>query len=123
MHIVFGEVARDIRERYTVLELDTFCDPVTGRRATAWCVVENLALPDIMSLVDLSARHAEIMPAYQAQQWDTVSQICHELRGRWNGDLDSFYDVMIQRVSDLQNNQPSADWDGSIPRSLDTVPQ
>lgn len=123
MHIVFGNVAQDLRDRYTVLELDTFRDPNTGHETTAWCVVESLALPDIMEIVDLCAKHAEIMSAYHKRQWEIVIDRCHELRSRWNGELDSFYDIMTQRVQELQQNQPDPDWDGKIPRSLHTIPQ
>ena len=46
MHIIFGEPAKDLEEKFTVLELDTIKFQESGQKVTSYCVVENIPLGD-----------------------------------------------------------------------------
>lgn len=118
MNIVFGEFSQDLNQRYTLLELDTFRDPESGQQATAWCVVENIPLEDLPDLATLTNKHQAAMQSWRLRDWDQCRRLCDELRGRWNGELDSFYDVLTTRMDHMDPGSLEVDWDGTIPRSL-----
>jgi hypothetical protein len=120
---VFDQNIADLNAKYTLLELDTFCDPDTQRSATAWCVVENPTVDDLMNLETYKNWHSDMMQAYRAQDWSRCLEGCENLTGKWNSELDSFYQILQQRVETLMQQPPALDWDHRIPRSLATEPQ
>jgi hypothetical protein len=40
------------------------------------------------------------------------------LTGKWNGELDSFYSNLLQRVENCQTNPPGEEWTGFIDRTV-----
>ena len=46
MHIIFGDAVKEIPDRFTVLELDTFRFKDQNKVATAYCVVEKIPLAE-----------------------------------------------------------------------------
>lgn len=114
MHIIFSESLAHLPEKFTVLELDTFQNG--NDRTTAWCVVENIPLSDFPTLDSYKKVHSDLMQAYRDQNWEYCTGAIKGLRGRWNGELDSFYDNLEQRVSEYQVNPPPEGWDGSLIR-------
>jgi len=38
------------------------------------------------------------------------------LRGKWNGEIDSFYDDITQRITELKEQTLSPNWTGIIER-------
>ncbi len=98
MHIIFGQdVADDIRQKHLVLELETF---VVGEELkTAYCVVqpESISLTDMPDLERLTRLHATLISALNRQDWSTVVEGVSHLRGKFGGELDSFYDVLIEQ--------------------------
>lgn len=115
MHIIFGDAINNLPNSFTVLELDTF-RTVTGDKQTAWCVVENIPLSDFVNLDAYKKVHADLMQAYRDQNWEYCTQAINGLRGQWNGELDSFYDHLEQRVNEYQHTALPEDWDGSMLR-------
>ena len=112
MYIIFGNQAKDLSDRFTVLELDTF---VTAQGVeTAWCVVENIPLADFATLDDYRKVHSDLMQAYRQRNWEYCRNAIGGLRGRWNGELDSFYDNLEGRVKQHEINPPAEDWDGTM---------
>ena len=122
MHIVFDSVLSKLGDKYTLLELDTFQDPITARRSTAWCVVENIPLDELPIAQELRLAHDSMMRLYRDRQWDRCINTAQGLRGRWGGELDSFYDNLEQRVQELRDQELDLSWDGSMPKFLDSNP-
>lgn len=114
MNIVFGDIAEDLKERFMCLELDTIRDPTTDQRHTAWCVIENIPLDEMPIADHLRQAHHDLMQAYREQQWHKCREAIQGLRGRWAGEMDSFYDILGQRVDDLSQQELPTGWDGSI---------
>lgn len=113
MYIIFGNGAKDLSDRFTVLELDTFA--TAQGPETAWCVVENIPLADFGTLDDYRKVHSDLMQAYRQRNWEYCRSAIGGLRGRWNGELDSFYDNLEVRVKQFELNPPADDWDGVMP--------
>lgn len=114
MHIIFGDAINTLPDSFTVLELDTFRSGDTQQ--TAWCVVENIPLASFPLLDSYKQVHSDLMQAYRDRNWEYCENAINGLKGQWNGELDSFYDHLLQRVTEYQQTPPPPEWDGSMVR-------
>ena len=117
MNIVLGfEQAQDLANRYVVLPLDSFQIPGRSDPVTSYCVVENAAIADLTKLESLISLHGKLMSNYGKKNWNFCEQAIEHLRGRWNGELDSFYDDLIGRINQFKERDPGPDWSPVIVR-------
>jgi adenylate cyclase len=115
MHIIFGEAAQTVPDSYTVLELDTVRRPPENIPVTAYCLVERIPLQEFPVTERLKELHDNVIKYYKQQEWDYCEQaITDSLRGKWGGELDSFYDNLLERVRTYKQNPPPEGWDGSL---------
>jgi hypothetical protein len=120
MHIIFGDNRKDLPDNYTILELDQFKFP-DGAVSTAYCVVENVPLGEFQTMESYQKIHHDLMEQYRARNWEYCQSAIKGLTGRWNGELDSFYENLFNRVEKFIAEPPAEDWDGTIVRN-DAVP-
>ena len=118
MNIIFGDALETLPNNYTVLELDTFVFPPDSQKRTSYCVVEKVPLNDFPMMKAYIKVHADMMQAYRDQNWDYCLHAIKGLTGRWNGELDSFYFNLLQRVENCQANPPGDYWTGYIDRTV-----
>jgi hypothetical protein len=118
MNIIFGEAIGTLPDNYTMLELDTFILPPDGKKVTSYCVVDKVALHDFAVLDTYKQVHADLIQAYRDRNWEFCEQAITGLTGRWNGDLDTFYDNLISRVRQLKDNPPDDYWTGYIVKTV-----
>ena len=116
MHIIFGSTAQEIPNSFTVLELDTFRMVKENRTDTAYCVVEKIPLTEFTTLDAYKKIHADLVRYYKQRQWEYCENAIEGLMGRWNGELDTFYTDLLRRVMGYKENEPPADWDGTLLR-------
>lgn len=114
MNIIFGDALETLPNNYTVLELDTFVLPPDGVCRTSYCVVEKVPLTDFPVMEAYIKVHAEMMQAYRDQNWEYCLHAIKGLSGRWNGELDTFYANLLQRVKNYQVNPPGAGYTGFL---------
>jgi hypothetical protein len=114
MNIIFGDALETLPNNYTVWELDTLVLPPDGECRTSYCVVEKVPLADFPMMEAYIKVHADMMQAYRDQNWDYCLHAIKGLTGRWNGELDSFYANLLQRVEKYQDNPPNDQWTGFL---------
>ena len=68
MHIIFDDHVDKVKDRFTVLELDTFRVPEQDRTVKTWCVVETVPFTEIPIIDQLSQLHDNLMRQYR-DQW------------------------------------------------------
>jgi adenylate cyclase len=112
MHIIFGSTAQEIPNSFTVLELDTFRMVKENRTDTAYCVVEKIPLTELATLDAYKKIHADLVQYYRQRQWEYCENAIEGLMGKWNGELDTFYTDLLQRVIAFKQTPPAEDWDG-----------
>ena len=114
MNIIFGDTEEiaQLRERFVVLELDSF-RTTTGERHTVHALIENVPLADFPVLAAYVKVHHDLMQAYRDRNWEYCRSALDGLYGKWNGELDSFYHDLAQRVSHYQDEPPDELWDGT----------
>ena len=113
MNIIFGDVATEIAEHYTVLELDTV-EIAPDRRIKTFCVIGQIPLSEFTELESYKKIHSNMIQEYRKQNWNFCLRAIDVLLGKFNGELDSFYQELLSRVNDYQTNPPGNNWNWAI---------
>ena len=117
MNIIFGEdQVGDLREKYTVLELDTIRIGHGGVTDKAYCLIETVPLNEMLTLERFKKLHYELMENYRKQNWSFCTQALEHLMGAWGGEVDSFYVDLQNRINQYQEAPPGKDWDATVLR-------
>jgi hypothetical protein len=113
MNIVIGEEnIAEVKDRMTVLELDSF--KVYGQTIKSYCILGEVNLQDLLQLESLTALHANLIKNYRLKNWNYCEQAIEHLLGRWNGEVDTFYETFLSRIKDLKTQSLDDSWDGSV---------
>lgn len=115
MNIIFKQNAKEIQEKYTVLDLDTFSLP-DGSIHTACCVVENIPIDELFQTDELKRLHASMIENYGKKQWADCEEAIAHLMGKWGGELDSFYDNLLERIALFKTMKLDENWSPVIPK-------
>lgn len=102
MQVIFGkENADKLRDKYTVLELETF--DVEGKQLQTYCVIpaEKIAFSDINMLEHYTKMHDVFVDAVKAKNYKLCEDLYEHLIGKFGGELDSFYDEIKKRNSSI----------------------
>lgn len=99
MQLIFDkDAANELREKHTVLELETITHPEHGS-LTAWCVVPlESVYTELSDLNENIKTHEQLVTALQSNQPDIAKDLCENLKGRFGGELDTFYQVILERI-------------------------
>ena len=111
MNIIFGrEQAASLDSKYTVLELDTIRFGVDSDIVTAFCIVENVPILDMPKVEKMKELHANLMIEYRKQNWNYCEQALEHLVGRWNHEVDTFYDNINKRINECKEQELNDNW-------------
>ena len=121
MNIIFDStLAAELKEKYTVLELDTIMQPALNAPVVLHAVVENVNLFDLPSITFYKETHENMIAAYKAGDWDVAIDLLKILKGQWSNELDQFYDLALDFCQ--EHAKLNTTWDGirhTIPRQED----
>jgi len=101
MHIVYGkEQADTLRDRYTVLELDTVDVQEVNKKLTLYAIVDpaKVGLEGLTKLdmwVDL---HGNLIKNLKLKNHKFVKDAIEHLKGQFGGELDTFYQHVEDRL-------------------------
>ena len=89
------EAVEKLKTNYTVLELET----IAGK--TAWCVVdaEKIPLLEIPMIEKQKELHAAFIAEYNKGNAKFCQDAYEHLIGRWGGQIDSFYEEILNRIT------------------------
>jgi hypothetical protein len=117
MNIIFDtEDIEAIKNNNVVLELDTFYFSELKKTATAYCVVDNIKLTDFDKIEQHQRLHEKLIAAYKQKDFKLCQDLLEHLIGAFNGEVDSFYGELTQRVQKLSVDF-SNNWTPVIVRS------
>ena len=98
MNIIVGtEAAEKLKENYTVLELESF--EKDGQFITAYCIVDQVPIMELPLLEHHKKLHEDFLIEYKKGNKSFCLEASLHLKGKFNGDLDSFYDELLARLS------------------------
>lgn len=114
MHIFFGrENANKVSDKHIVLELDKIQLSPHGPTLESFCVLESVPLEELMSLSQWTDLHANLMKNYWKGDFLYCERALEHLKGKFNGEVDSFYDEIAARLKFLKDNPPTI-WNDGI---------
>lgn len=118
MQIIFGDPPAGLADKYVVLELDTIKYSEEKDPVTAYCVVggEHVSLEEMSEIKQYSDMHRALMLNYYRQNWSFCVQAIADLRGKFKGELDSFYGVLLTRIAEYKKGNIDSNWDGILRR-------
>jgi hypothetical protein len=110
MNIIFDEkIADELRERYIILELDTVMQPELPKPITLHALVE-INLNDVSTISFFREMHEEMIRAYKSGIWERAIELTSALMGHFNGELDEFYQIVLDFCKESANIDLK--WDG-----------
>jgi hypothetical protein len=115
MNIVLGEEnVQELRQKYIVLELDSFLLTGHDQPITAFCIAEDLSIQSLLQSDQMRDLHQGLIRNYRKKNWDYCLDALDHLRGKWDGQLDSFYIELDSRIRTLKAAPPDDTWNGVI---------
>lgn len=116
MHIIMGDqITKELSEKYIILELDSFRVDDKSQPMSAFCLVENVPLNELPQAEEFQDLHAQMIKNYRQGNWKFCQDALEHLVGRWNGEADSFYHTISERIFDLQQKDTNPEqWDPAI---------
>jgi len=102
MDIIFGrENATRLREKYTVLDLETI--EKDGHSIEVFCLIpaDKISIGDLPHLEQWVKLHEDFLEGYHNQQWEFCRQCIGHLMGKFSGEVDSFYEEILRRVDQI----------------------
>jgi adenylate cyclase len=93
--VIGPETANLVRDVYQVVELDLIA--VKGK-------TEPARIFTVLPFWDKAGeiQHQKFLELYRTGQWDTATKLAHDLRQCWNSELNSYYDMMIDRCVEMK---------------------
>ena len=117
MYIIFGEsAATEVAQTNLVLEVDTIRLMPMNATAKSYCVLEQVNSDPAM-LENNKKIHEDLIRQYRLQNWDYCIKAIKGLRGAWGGQLDEFYNSLLERVVNFSAN-PVDNWDYAVMREV-----
>ena len=104
------EDIKPVQERYLVLALDTF--RIKGNEIPSWCIIDagDIGLSEMTELAHFKEQHENLIRNYKKGDLNFVEQMLEHLKGKFGGNVDSFYTELYARTQ-----QTKADpWDPVI---------
>jgi hypothetical protein len=110
MNIILGdELPEGIGEKYVVLPLDRL--RIKGvDTVQSYCLVENLPIDEMFHVDHYVEMHQKLMENYERRNWLYCHQAIQSLKGKWHGELDSFYDHLQARINELEQQDLAENW-------------
>lgn len=112
--IVLGPItAERLGNEYFTLELD--CIAVKGKKdgVNIFTVFYNPKNEVDKVKWGVAKEHHELMlDCYRQQKWATAIKLVNDLKGEFNGQMDDYYDIWLERIEEMKNANLPEDWDG-----------
>jgi adenylate cyclase len=111
--IVLGPItAERLGNEYFTLPLD--CIAVKGKKEglDIFTVFYNPPQEQSVSWQQDKQTHESMLGHYRKQQWSDAVVLIDKLKGRFNGYMDQYYELWLERIEDMKNASLPEDWDG-----------
>ncbi len=111
--IVLGPItAERLGDEYFTLELD--CIAVKGKTegVTIYTVFYNPNAGSMPEWIMARESHNEMLKHYRNQDWNQAKLLVEELKGEFDGNMDNYYDIWIERIEEMRGANLPHDWDG-----------
>ena len=99
-----------VRHKYITLKLDYIA--VKGKKEGLH-IYTPLGRRDQLAISNADVQmHAAMQQLYRQQKFDNAARFCRDLKGRFGGVMDQYYDIWADRCEQMKTVKLPADWDG-----------
>ncbi len=118
MNIMFEDsITDDVKSKYMLLPLDTFYFADADKKSTAYCLIESAPIQEMFNVEKNLELHKNLVKNYKLRNWKYCEDALEHLVGKWNGELDSFYKDIADRVEKNKTQNLDDSWTGIIIRT------
>jgi hypothetical protein len=99
VQIIFGkDNAKKLREKYTVLDLETV--EKDGVTLDVFCLIpgDKISINELPQLEQWTKLHEEFLHGYHTNQYDYCRHCIEHLMGKFGGEVDTFYEEILRRI-------------------------
>jgi adenylate cyclase len=110
--IVLGpETADRLDNEFFAIELD--CIAVKGKKegVNIFTVFHN-PIANVDQWNRAREQHNAMLAGYRAQKWDIAILAVNQLKGHFNGEMDHYYELWLDRIEEMRGSNLPKDWDG-----------
>jgi hypothetical protein len=106
------ETAARLDNEFFTLELD--CIAVKGKKegVNIFTVFRNPTADSLQAWYAHRDTHQIMLEMYRKQMWNEAAGQVRTLKGRFDGHMDHYYDLWLERIEEMKNANLPADWDG-----------
>jgi adenylate cyclase len=111
--IIGPETNKLVEDEYATLELD--CIAVKGKNVglNIYTVLgRHVDLMKTSAYVPETIAHEKMLTLYRMQKFDLAIKYCQDLKGAFNGFMDDYYEIWIERCEEMKTKDLLTDWDG-----------
>ena len=111
--IVLGPItAQRLGDTYFTVELD--CIAVKGKKegVTIYTVFRNPEADAVTEWLRAKDHHNSMLDFYRQQNWDKARELVQDLKGEFDGNMDEYYSIWLERIEEMRNKDLPSDWDG-----------
>ena len=108
--IIGPNTNQQVKDEYYTLELD--CIAVKGK-TIGLHIYTPLGLRSVLkiSTADI-VLHTTMLEVYRQQKFNAAIELCRRLTGKFNGAMDHYYEIWIERCEKMKATELPKDWDG-----------
>ena len=111
VRIVLGpRTAELVKDEYSVLELDTIAVKGKKEGVTIYTVLGSKGSVSVPA--SDAQMHYAMLKLYRQQRFDQAIKFCKDLKGRFEGLMDTYYEHWIERCAEMKQADLPPDWDG-----------
>ena len=108
--IIGPNTYKQVKDEFVCLELDNIA--VKGK-TVGLQIYAPLGLRNELNVSRGDEQmHAAMLELYRQQKFDQAIKFCGDLKGRFNGTMDHYYDLWIERCAEMKQHELPKDWDG-----------
>jgi adenylate cyclase len=109
--IIGPNTYEQVKNRIFALELDNIA--VKGKTVGLQIYAPLILHPGSHGDYELGRReHNEMLKAYREQQFEYAVEMCYNLIGEFDGQMDSYYQIWLDRCREMKLRKLPQDWDG-----------
>jgi adenylate cyclase len=111
--IVLGPITTErVGDEYFTIPLD--CIAVKGKKEGVDISTVFYNPPESKSAEWLHHKqlHNMMLDYYRKQDWKKAEALVETLKGKFDGQMDNYYELWIERIAEMRNANLPADWDG-----------
>ena len=109
--IIGPNTNEQVKDRIFTLELDNIA--VKGKTVGLRIYAPLILYPGSHGDYEMARQaHDEMLQEYRAQHFETALEMCDQLTGEFDGQMDHYYEIWKERCYEMKLRKLPADWDG-----------